>query len=292
MNTDRLDDIKSYCMVVDIFVFIGVLLLGADLLWEYQKKGLVSDVLFGIWIIFCVIWIVLLLIYYALRAYLKRKQKDAYIGASHMAGEMKKTLFPPNAAKGELFAENEEEIRESVLWKTMASGLNGHYLLYFIACFGFGSLFLWTGFYMFAERGTLALVLGILLGIICYFWALVNFFAIPKKAGNLLQYPVAHDISFDELNRDFLCAQKLGSQIWIGKRYFFIYTNAGAHVMALSAISSCQVHVAGSIKRLPHYWLEVQCENEKYVKYAVFPFAFYRAKEAIEQYQSGKYEKG
>lgn len=281
MNTDRLDHLKTYCMVVIIFIFVGELILGAGLYQEYDNNGSVSDTLFRIWILFLAVEILLIITYCFLRAYLKRKLGASYIGASHMGKTAKNMLFHDKQSFGYMESEAfKEAVKGCALWKKMSSGVNVKYIFYFIFCFGSGSLFLWFGFY---EKGVLALVLGLLFGIICYFWAVVNFCAIRKKADALLQYVEEKGISFDALNQDFLCAMRLGSQMWLGHTYFFIYTSTGAQVMALSDIERCKVHWMGSFQHLPYFVLEVQGDNKSLMKYGVFPFAFYKVKKQIER---------
>lgn len=283
MKTDRIDNIKLYCMLTFIFILIAEIILGAGICQEYKDYGVVTSAMLTVWLVLLFVEIVLLGIYYILRAYLKRKLGDSYVGASRMLRVVKGVLFPKRQEETES-AMLDKDIEDLALWRQMCSGINMKYFFYFLFCLTFGSLFMGGGIYLWRweqGNGILALVLGIIFGIICHFWAVVNLCAFRKRDGNLLQYVQKKGISFSQLNQDFLSADKMGNQIWIGKEYLFIYVNTGAQVLALDGITFCQVRWMGSYKHLPYYLLEIRGEGKTMIKYAVTPFVFYKLKKRL-----------
>lgn len=280
MNTDRIDNIKLYCILAFIVILVAEIILGAGLCQEYKDYGMMPSAMLTIWLVLLFVELLLLITYCILRAYLKTKLGASYVGAFRVFKAVKDVLFPKRNK-----TEVDRDIKDLALWRQMCSGINAKYFLSFFFCFIAGALFIGVGIYLWGwekENGILALVLGAIFGMVCCFWALVNLCAVRKREGNLLQYVQEKGISFSQLNQDFLSAVKMGNQIWIGKKYLFVYINAGAQVMALDGITFCQVRWMGGYKHFPYYLLEIKGEKKTIIKYAVTPFVFYKVRKRLE----------
>lgn len=283
MNEEKLDNIKLYCMVTAVFILLAEIILGAGIYQEYKHYGVVPQALLTVWLVLLLILLVLLGVHCALGAYLKRRLGDSYVGDSRLIRTVWGMLFSGRQGEAECKTVP-KEVEDSALWQKMCSGIHVTYLCRFLLCFAAGSLLAGFGIYLGrreSENEVLALILGIILGAVCYFWSAVNLRAMRKQNGNLLQYVERNGITFAELNQDFLSAAYIGHRIWLGRKYLFCYNNAGAWVMSRFGITDCRVHWMGSNRHLPYFLLEIKGDGETVIQYAVTPFVFYKVKKRL-----------
>lgn len=285
------EDIKMYCMIAIVLLTMGEGILLAAYYSEYGVCFGANKAL-DIWVIGMIVAIIILLIiWFILRAILRKEQGDSYVGILDLIDTIRCLLFPESfMRKKEILRAvknlgDGEEIFSSILWKTATKGINILYLCAFVFLFAFGS---GIGYVVIEEwlemsnQRVLMTVLGAIFIVVLCFWALTAFLGIKKRPDSIIYYAVLHTVKFSVLNDDFLYAVKCGNGIFIGKEYIFIQIAKGMQVVAKKDITECSVNrMAGwNPERLclPYYLLTVKTEDDCIMKYSISPIAFDKLK--------------
>lgn len=305
MKTELLEDIKIYILIAAVFDLLLTIFLGFYAYEDYIK-GEVTNYMFYTFIVLLIVFFILMLVYFGLRFYLKKKEGDNFVGFLDVAKTMLIVIFPilDKDNKNMSISDFGKAAESSLLWRTLGTGINKKKLFLFLFLFligiylGYNGIIIWVTKNSYFAKALLGrrvrldpdyyLASGfciLLMAIIVLINASVVFFGIKKKGFALLEYTQKNKINFMTLNKDFTESIKCGNGLWVGKQNLFVQTKGYGKVIPLNEILYCKLHRMGGTHPtrffIPYYYIEIQGKEETIFKYCILTSSFKKMQTAI-----------
>ena len=291
---ELLENTKIYVVIGMIVMLCVDAIMMANLYDDYGSIFGGNDALDKVIWIFLIITGILVVLTVVLSVILRIWQGELYLTVFDYLETFMYIVFPVDARSKKEIREslnqlgNEDEIRQSALWKSMKKGIHVLNLVKTVFLLWFASMIVYVvieGWLDKSDDRIVMTVLGLLFAIIMYFWALVCGVGIKKRPDEVLSYCEQHELSFHTLDEDFFNAQKYGLDMYIGREFVFIDTGKGMQVAKRNEIVRCDVlRMGGWNPRrlfLSYYILDIETAETHIVKYGISPMAFYKVKNAI-----------
>ena len=105
-------------------------------------------------------------------------------------------------------------------------------------------------------------------------------FGIKKRPDDVLTYISENELSYMDVNRDFVRSKSYGRRIHKGEQYLFVSVSKSMQMVAIKDITECKVIRMGG-GRAPYYVLQIITEKEVIMKYGIIPYYFYKLKYSL-----------
>ena len=311
-SSDDLEPMENAQIWRFLISFIsGIIVVGMGIsVYEDYKSGRDDAFNMEVLKVTAIVFIISIVVNLIISHYLKKKQGEQYASLRFALSIWFPFLEPKNER---LEYCKDEMVKNSTLWKQFGKRFRWRTFVWSMMSFALALFCFWDAwkyynnpyeledyisrrarvFYS-VDNPLTVVYLRVVFGVVLLIIALAIFFSVKEYCFdfNLKEYAEKYGIKYKKLNKEFEKSVYCGNAMWIGKNYFFFWTDEKPVILPVTEIAEMDImwmEHAGEVSGVSALQKELRIKTYTLGEFSVFAYwaaSFYKVKKRWEQYCS------